>query len=307
MGQGGDDGTGISDNSNSSRHEQWKQQHVVRYPELCGIGAGWVNIAITFPINKFSFRQQVESTSPQKAWLNLKAYFSRHGGVKNVLYVYRGCSIPLVQKTIANSIMYGVYAAARQRLGESHSAITACMMACAIAGGTEAMICTPLERCQTVLQDRRHDTRFKGLSDVLKWHGQRPSMLASVRAIYTGGSLIFTRNTLSTFNYFQIRDAYKSSGAAGEMRDTKWYHHAAFGCLSGALGCTMVYPINTVRAKIQTDLTSKTLREAVRQTYRNNSDVLHRGFYYGWNVAVFRSALSWGIQNSFYEVIAARF
>lgn len=290
--------------NNSKNHEQWKRNHVVTNPVLCGVGAGWINIFITFPINKFSFRQQVESTNPQKAWLNLKSYFSQNGSMRNIIYVYRGCSIPLVQKALANSIMYGVYSKARTNIGNNYNSISpiaTCALACLTAGSFEALTCTPLERCQAVLQDRRHDTKFGGLKDVVKWHFTRRSRIAAFRSLYAGGLLIIFRNTVTTFNYFQIRDWYKQrygdnvSGA----------EHVLFGCLSGAIGCTLSYPINTIKNKIQTNLTRQSVQQTFAQTWTKNSDTFHRGFYYGWRVAVFRSALSWGIQNSVYELLAS--
>lgn len=283
-------------------HEQWKKLHASDFPALAGMGAGWINILITFPINKFSFRQQVESTNPEKTWNNLRHYFSTHGNVRNVLYVYRACSIPLMQKTIANSIMYGVYSKERSRLGDSGqlSARKACLLACTYAGGIEALVCSPLERCQSVLQDRRNDTKFRGLRDVVLWHSQRGTMMKSIRSLYTGLSLVFIRNTLSSFVYFQIRDIYKKNYAKPD-KALKWYTHATFGCLSGAIGCTLFFWLNTVKSKLQADLRPRSAWSVAKYTFKTNSDTFHRGFYYGWKIAVFRSALSWGIQNAAYE------
>ena len=91
----------------STRHEAWKKLHVVSHPELCGIGAGIANIILTFPINKFTFRQQLESTTITKTWTTASNSLKNHNHV--VSYVYRGCTMPLAQKCIANSLMYKNY------------------------------------------------------------------------------------------------------------------------------------------------------------------------------------------------------
>lgn len=300
-------------NNNNNTRETWKPNYSPILLGCCGIGAGWTNIFITFPINKFSFRQQVESTSPQQAWLNLKSYFRQNHLPKNILYVYRGCSIPLVQKALANSIMYGSYSYTRNELGSRYQHLSPNMaraLACLAAGSFESVLCTPLERCQAVLQDRRHDTKFRGLRDVLSWHRTK-SDPKRLKSLYTGGGLIVLRNTVTTFNYFMIRDWYKKNGdgikIAGVKLEDGYLKHAVFGMLSGAIGCTISYPINTIKNKIQTSLTPKSVGETIRVTYSKNSDSFHRGFYYGWRVSVFRSAISWGIQNSMYEKLITTF
>ena len=152
-----------------------------------------------------------------------------------MLYVYRACSIPLMQKTIANSIMYGVYSKERSRLGDSGqlSARKACLLACTYAGGIEALVCSPLERCQSVLQDRRNDTKFRGLRDVVLWQSQRGTMMKSIRSLYTGLSLIWKcikiiwRGALDAMSSnSQALDRSASRAAIQELRSR--------GCFPGA-------------------------------------------------------------------------
>ena len=259
--------------SSNILHEKWKQKHVVNNPVICGIGAGWVNIFITFPINKFSFRQQVESTNPERAWLNLKSYFSQHGSFRNLNYIYRGCSIPLVQKALANSIMYGSYSHTRNYIGNQFDYINPFAvrgLACLTAGSIEAVICTPLERCQAVLQDRRHDSKFRGLKDVLNWHFTRRNLSVGVKSLYSGGAMIVFRNTVTTFNYFMIRDWYKNN----IDKEPDMSKHVIFGMLSGATGCTISYPINTVKNKIQTNLNARSVYQTIRDTSKKNAEGL---------------------------------
>ena len=168
--------------------------------------------------------------------------------------------------------MYGSYSSSRNYIGnhfENLSTNQVRGLACLTAGSIEAVLCTPLERCQSVLQDRRHDSKFRGLKDVLVWHYSRRSYSVGLRSLYTGGGLIVLRNSITTFNYFAIRDWYKNN-SDGVMKD-KWYKHAVFGMLSGAIGCTISYPINTVKNKIQTILSPKSVVSTIKVTYSKNA------------------------------------
>ena len=74
-----------------------------------------------------------------------------------------------------------------------------------------------------------------------------------------------------------IRDWYKKNGdgikIAGVKLEDGYLKHAVFGMLSGAIGCTISYPINTIKNKIQTSLTPKSVGETIRVTYSKNAKV----------------------------------
>jgi hypothetical protein len=59
----------------------------------CGWGAAFINICITFPINKVMFRQMAYGVNATSAMKQLKG--------ESLLYIYRGLLPPLVSKTIA--------------------------------------------------------------------------------------------------------------------------------------------------------------------------------------------------------------
>merc|ERR1712038_291576 len=148
----------------STRYEAWRKLHIVSYPELCGIGAGLSNILLTFPINKFAFRQQLESTSITKTWSMTTSILQNQ---KNILkYVYRGWSMPLAQKCVANSLMYGIYPRSREYLARQNSQtslLADCLLASGAAAIVEASINTPLERLQAIIQNQKYDKKFKSL------------------------------------------------------------------------------------------------------------------------------------------------
>lgn len=68
---------------------------------ICGFGAAFINICLTFPLNKVMFRQMVHGVSTSGAVDQL-----RKEGMKNL---YRGLLPPLISKTVSVSIMFGSY------------------------------------------------------------------------------------------------------------------------------------------------------------------------------------------------------
>ena len=339
-------------NSNSKppcQAQQWENSHVIKYPKLCGSGAALVNILATFPINKFSFRQQVESTNirTQIKIFNEKLKFeSRNSGRQKfgrLAYLYRGVSIPMIQKVLSTSIMYDGYAKVRNSLNHSfpekngsnfESKFTAsshCFLAALAAGTFEAVLCSPLERCQAILQDRRFDNVFVKNSSsssnsnlimqVMRHLQDKNSLLNSIRNWYKGFVIIITRNSISSFIYFSLRDYYKtefsqqeqdqnpsqnssknaSENASKNDSTGSTLNHIFFGMLSGAIGCTTCFWLNTWRVKYQTDMSNKNMQNCLSETMSSNKNVYHKGLYYGWRVAVIRGSISWGIMNFMFE------
>lgn len=59
---------------------------------LCGYGAAFINICLTFPINKVMFRQMAYGIKTNSALLQIQK--------EGVNYLYRGFLPPLFQKTL---------------------------------------------------------------------------------------------------------------------------------------------------------------------------------------------------------------
>lgn len=68
---------------------------------LCGYCAAFTNIAVTFPIQKVLFRQQLYGLRTQDAVRQL-----RRDGLRTL---YRGILPPLMQKTTTLALMFGLY------------------------------------------------------------------------------------------------------------------------------------------------------------------------------------------------------
>ena len=66
-----------------------------------GWGSGIVNIALTFPVNKTMFRQQLHGISAWDAASQLKA--------EGIVSLYRGILPPLMQKSATTALMFGSF------------------------------------------------------------------------------------------------------------------------------------------------------------------------------------------------------
>ena len=66
-----------------------------------GWGSGIVNIALTFPVNKTMFRQQLHGISAWDAASQLRA--------EGFLSLYRGILPPLLQKSATTALMFGSF------------------------------------------------------------------------------------------------------------------------------------------------------------------------------------------------------
>ncbi|XP_063848585.1 uncharacterized protein LOC135093329 isoform X3 [Scylla paramamosain] len=167
---------------------------------VCGWGAAFINITVTFPMNKIMFRQMLHGISSASALRQL-----RREGLKNL---YRGIFPPLCQKTISTSIMFGMYDQYGKLLTYHYPELskgTTLALAATLAGCTEALLC-PFERIQTVLQDKKFHGYYKLACCPIK-----PGVMCSTCSCTNAGSPhishilhILITNTFYNINTWQV-------------------------------------------------------------------------------------------------------
>lgn len=200
---------------------------------ICGFGAAFINICLTFPLNKVMFRQMVHGVSTTGAVDQLKKE-----GLKNL---YRGLLPPLLSKTVSVSIMFGSYSWYRSVIeiltnsnhslfganisdsntcdscqsshqmsfessvhghrlsGESSSFLTL-STAALFAGSTEALLC-PFERTQMLLQSRDLSHSYNNtIKSMVKMSKFGP------KEFYRGMSAVLLRNGPSNIIFFSTRE-----------------------------------------------------------------------------------------------------
>ncbi|XP_074595704.1 mitochondrial nicotinamide adenine dinucleotide transporter SLC25A51 [Brevipalpus obovatus] len=263
---------------------------------ICGYGAAFINICLTFPINKVMFRQMMYGVKTNSAFLQLRK--------EGIYHLYRGLLPPLMSKTLSVSLMFGTYHQYQKMLDTlfphiaAYSAIRL-TVAALLAGCTEAVL-TPFERVQTLLQDPKYNHQFNNT-----FHTFKEIRRFGIKEYYRGLAPILLRNGPSNVLFFSLRD---------QVMDTfpprnKWWSELvvnfASGACIGALISTVFYPVNVIKTKMQTNLVGSnfiSMSKAAKLVYIERQGSI-RAIFYGVHLNYARSFLSWGIINASYEML----
>ncbi|CAD5120296.1 unnamed protein product [Dimorphilus gyrociliatus] len=261
---------------------------------ICGLGAAFVNVSATFPINKIMFRQQLYGVTTQRALKQLRK--------EGAFYLYRGLLPPLIQKSLSLSLMFGFYERfylITDSLNFTKSKEFKQTIAAMGAGCCEAVL-TPLERVQTLLQDKAYHNRFKNTVHAMRVMHNR----FGYREFYRGLVPILLRNGPSNAVFFISREHL------GEFLNFKQptsniraiLNDFLCGAVLGAMTGTLFYPVNVIKTRMQSKLGGEFVN--VRTTFRilieERGNSL-RSIYKGVHVNAVRGLLSWGIINASYE------
>jgi hypothetical protein len=272
------------------RNISYKLKH--RSPEyIAGFLSSATNILLTYPINKLIFRQQIYRLKTVDAFQQLKD--------EGFLILYRGMTLPLLQKTFSLSIMFGAnahYLHILQRFSKKdhwfHQPI-----ASALAGTTEAIL-TPLERTQVLLQTPKYNTSIRnGLHAFILMYRNY-----GIIEYYRGVTLILIRNSVSNILFFACRKPVKDLLPQASTDFQHSIYDFLSGGLLGAFLSTLTYPINVLKNIQQSELGGRNDRPLtiLRAVYAQRGNSI-KEFYIGAKWNFFRSLVSWGIINSTYE------
>ena len=246
---------------------------------------------------KVLFRQQAEGIPVGQA--------ARSVFKEGPIGMYKGIAPPLVQRTIALSLMFGLFDLYKRDLQRApwwrqHDTTATCVAALA-SGSTEAVL-APLERVQTLLQHRHTTGNYRNTL-----HAAQLLAPMGVRELYRGVSAILIRNGPSNALFFALR---------GPLHDAlpEWPEHAAswepvrnFACgaVLGATLSTIFFPLNVAKAIMQSKVGGRhtSLSVTLRLLYRAGGV---RRLFSGAALNYQRSLLSWGIINALQQELEAR-
>ncbi|CAL4135374.1 unnamed protein product [Meganyctiphanes norvegica] len=265
---------------------------------VCGAGAAFINIMVTFPINKVMFRQMVHDIPTVHAINQLK----REGLSK----LYRGVLPPLCQKTCSTSIMFGMYYKYMHMIYDVSPEIshgTANFLAGNLAGCTEALLC-PFERVQSVLQDKKFYGHYKNTL-----HVASELRKFGICEYYRGLIPILLRNGPGNVMFFGFREPLREY--LPSMGNTWWsdvVKDFVSGSLLGAVISTTFYPINVIKTHQQCQVGGEfiSLWKTFFTVYHERGGRLLY-LYRGAHVNFTRALVSWGIINASYELLRKHF
>lgn len=264
---------------------------------VCGAGAAFININITFPINKVMFRQMLHGVNSIHAVRQLLKEGHRH--------LFRGLLPPLLQKTVSVAIMFGTYDEYQRLFHQMLPSIpsTVCWSSAAmLAGSTEALL-MPFERIQTLLQTTHYHNRFKNTFHTFRELGPRYGW----KEYYRGMSAILLRNGPSNILFFGFRGPVKERLSLVAPQDHMFGNVLLDFCSGALLGAgisSMFYPLNVVKTRMQVKCGGDF--QSILTVYKKlREERGHRlkGLFIGVHVNFTRSLLSWGIINASYELL----
>lgn len=261
-----------------------------------GAGAAFVNILVTFPAHKVMFRQQLHGVSARRAARGMYA--------EGAAFLYRGVVPPLIQRSAAMALMFGLYdrylTEMRKRWAPASAAgvVAQQALAAVAAGSTEALM-APLERVQTLLQAPQYNRTLHGTWDAfvkLRGHG--------VREYYRGFTGLLLRNGPSNALFFTLRRPLKDALPPARSRLGDASNDFISGALLGASISTALYPVNVVKTHMQGRIGGRfeSPLKALFHVYEARGRRPARLFR-GVHINFSRSCLSWGIINSTYEAL----
>ncbi|CAJ1058066.1 solute carrier family 25 member 53-like [Xyrichtys novacula] len=247
---------------------------------------------IVFPVYKTVFRQQLHNTPVHTA----VAQLYKEGPLK----LYRGVVPPLLMRTLNGTLLFGLQDTLLHQLTvSSHYPMpTSAMPALAGfgAGIVEAMVLTPLERVQNVLQNGQNDHRLPTLKSVLMRLKSQRLALGYYRAFLP----ITARNALGSSLYFGLKDPV-CTVVAGQGLSPMISSFISGTLTSMAISLTL-YPLSVLVANMQAQVGAegKGVIACWRMlwTSRQRSVAL---LYRGGSLVILRSCITWGITTAIYD------
>lgn len=269
--------------------DQWQRPEFV-----CGWGAAFVNISLTFPINKVMFRQQLYGVKTGRAIQQLRK--------EGLTHIYRGLLPPLLQKTTSMSLMFGLYFEFQRQIHHYGPTVpeTVVKSTSAMLAGTVEALLTPFERVQVLMQDRNYHNQYKHTV-----HAFRDIRVKfGITEFYRGLSAILLRNGPSNVFFFLGRDFLRERYADVESTGERVLLDFASGAVLGALISTVFYPVNVVKVRMQCKVGGDfmhmmTAFQLILQERNYSVKKLFRGVHINYT----RAVVSWGIANATYEYL----
>ena len=259
---------------------------------ICGGVASFVNVCVTFPVNKVMFRQQYHGFRIFRAMQELR--------IEGFVNLYRGLLPPLLQRTATVSLMFGTYSSYKDilhRLSPNIPYFVIHTFAAVGAGTTEALL-TPFERIQVVLQVKKYNERYLNT-----FHAFREISGLGVRELYRGTSSIVLRNGLSNILFFGLREPLMHSLPQPHSEFGLTLNAFISGAGLGAILSSIFFPLNVIRTRMQVIVNESYyygMLETLKYVY-NKRNRKWRKMYRGIHINYTRSFISWGMINAVYE------
>lgn len=278
--------------------ENSPQDPVVRfYSYLHGGTANLISALptlIVFPVYKTVFRQQLHNSPLQEAVSQLY----KEGPKK----LYRGVVPPLLMRAVNGTLLFGLQDTLHLQLSRPFNNVLSASALHAVAGFgagiVEAVVFTPFERVQNVLQNGQNDRQLPTMRSILlRLKSERLAV-----GFYRGFLPILGRNALGSCLYFGLK------GPVRTVLEEQGVTPVISSFISGTLPIGLVlYPLHVLVTHMQAQVggESRGVMACWRMmwTDRQRSVVL---LYRGGSLVILRSCITWGIATAIYDWQQAR-
>lgn len=254
--------------------KQTNQQLITVDPKdfMFGAISGICGVSVSHPID--TIKANVQARKPVK--YDLRS-------------LYSGIKPPLIGVGIEKALVFGIYENTsrylRQNYAMNYQQIIG--LSGAIAGLGASFIVTPYERFKIIQQTNRNAT-------VLNIVRSQPTHL------FRGLSATFSRETPGFAIYFLTYENLKRQYCSTYNRDISAGATLAFGGTAGALAWALIYPQDTVKTRMQADMTGKNnsyvtiIRDIYREGGKNFTGNLRHiyglsAFFKGFHFALLRA------------------
>ncbi|XP_061691153.1 solute carrier family 25 member 53-like [Syngnathoides biaculeatus] len=247
---------------------------------------------IVFPVYKTVFRQQIHNIQVHRA----VAQLHKEGLVR----LYRGVTPPLLMRTLNGTLLFGLQDTFLRVLSVPSFSVIPSSVLPAVAGlgvgMMEALLFTPFERVQNVLQSGHNDRRLPTLKSVLvKLKAQEVGS-----GYYRAFLPIVARNALGSSLYFGLKGPL-SVAVAGHGLSPLASSFVSGTVVSMAISLTL-YPLSVLvanmQAEVQTEVRGVMACWRMLWNSRQRSVLL---LYRGGALVILRSCITWGITTAIYD------
>lgn len=271
-------------------------------PFIAGLVGGVVGALAGYPLDTSKTRQQSSATRVS-VFTVLKANWAE-GGMRAL---FKGSAAPVLSQTVFASLHFGVYDWMRLKLlrvpwlaPARRDTPSSVAVAGAAAGAAILPFNVPFEIVKIRAQmdnvtERKFRTSLDVVRDVLRRHG--------VRGLFRGSQIQFFREIGYGSVYFATYLTLVQQFRHHVFRDSSLAHVLAVpaaGGIAGALAWFAVFPIDSVKTRIQIRDDKVTARRVAIQILRQGGV---SGFFQGCAACMFRALVVHALRFSCFELV----
>ncbi|KAF7668240.1 hypothetical protein LDENG_00023780 [Lucifuga dentata] len=247
---------------------------------------------IVFPVYKTVFRQQLHNTRLHQAVGQLYK--------EGLPRLYRGVAPPLLMRTLNGTLLFGLQDTLVHQLSLSSPSVIPASALPAVAGlgagVVEAVIFTPFERVQNVLQNGQNDRHLPTLKSVLVRLKEERLASGYFRAFLP----ITARNAFGSCLYFGLKGPMCAAVEGQGLSPTA--SSFVSGTLTSMAISLALYPLSVLVANMQAGVGGEV--KGAMACWRKLWDSRQRSIallYRGGSLVILRSCITWGITTALYD------